>query len=124
LVHEGKPIPIPACIIAGGETTVTLHGNGMGGRNQEMALSAVKGISGKENLWFITLATDGGDGPSNAAGAVVNGDTMARAYALGLDPDDFLNRNDSYHFFEPLGDLLIPGATLTNVNDLAFIFAF
>jgi len=71
----------------------------------------------------VALATDCGDGPTDAAGAVVTGDTLARAIKLGLDPEDFLNRNDAYHFFEPLGDLLKPGPTNTNVNDLTFIFS-
>ena len=117
------PIPQPACIVVGGETTVTLRGDGLGGRNTELALSAVEEISGLNNIALVTLATDGGDGPTDAAGAVVTGDTLARALQLGLTPADFLARNDSYNFFEPLGDLLKPGPTMTNVNDLAFLIA-
>jgi len=118
----GDPLPRPACVIAGGETTVTLRGGGLGGRNQEVALSAVCDLSGLPDALLITLATDGDDGPTDAAGAVVSGETLARARSLNLDPDDFLRRNDAYHFFEPLGDLLRPGPTHTNVNDLNFIF--
>ena len=120
---KGQPIPRPACLIAGGETTVTLRGDGLGGRNQEMALSAVSELAGLPDLALITLATDGGDGPTDAAGAVVTGETLARAHQLGLNPEDFLARNDSYHFFSALDDLLCPGPTQTNVNDLAFIIA-
>ncbi len=119
----GHPAPRPACLIAGGETTVTLRGPGRGGRNQELALAAVRELAGLPDVFLITLATDGGDGPTDAAGAVVTGETLARAQALGLNPDDFLARNDSYAFFDALGDLLRPGPTQTNVNDLTFLFA-
>jgi hydroxypyruvate reductase len=119
---NGEPIPPPACVIAGGETTVTIRGDGLGGRNQEVALGAVDGIRGISNATLVTLATDGGDGPTDAAGAVVTGETRKRAGDLDLLPHDYLTRNDSYHFFEALGDLLITGPTLTNVNDLTFLF--
>jgi glycerate 2-kinase len=122
IVASGKPLPRPACIIAGGETTVTIRGNGMGGRNQELALGAVDGLAGLEGIALVTLATDGGDGPTNAAGAVVTGASFDRARRFGLSPDDYLARNDAYHFFETLGDLLILGPTQTNVNDLALVF--
>ncbi len=120
----GQPLKRPACIVAGGETTVTLRGQGLGGRNQEMALGAVFTLAGLPDVALLTLGTDGEDGPTNSAGALVTGETLARARALGLDPLDYLNRNDSYHFFEALGDLLITGPTGTNVNDLVFLFAF
>jgi glycerate 2-kinase len=110
------------CLIAGGETTVTILGDGRGGRNQELALGAIEELAGLEGVGLITLATDGGDGPTDAAGAVVTGDSLARAIMLGLDPRDYLARNDSYHFFATMDDLLKPGPTLTNVNDLAFLF--
>lgn len=122
--RSGEPIPRPACLVAGGETTVSLHGNGLGGRNQELALGAVRDLAGIPNAVLVALATDGGDGPTDAAGAVVDGQTLARAGALGLDPDAYLSRNDAYRFFAPLGDLLLPGPTRTNVNDLYFIFMF
>jgi len=113
----------PFCLIAGGETTVTIRAKGKGGRNQELALAAVDELSGLENIMLITLATDGDDGPTDAAGAVVTGESASRAYALGLDAEDALSRNDAYPFFEALGDLLKPGPTGTNVNDLVFLFA-
>ncbi|HEX9017640.1 MAG TPA: glycerate kinase [Anaerolineaceae bacterium] len=121
---EGQPIPRPACLAAGGETTVTLRGSGMGGRNQELALAAVPALSGLPDVALLTLGTDGEDGPTDAAGALVTGETLARARAAGLDPAVFLANNDSYHFFQALGDLVITGPTGTNVNDLAFLFAF
>jgi glycerate 2-kinase len=120
----GQPVSRPACIIAGGETTVTVAGDGLGGRNQELALGAVSDLAGLPDIALVTLATDGGDGPTDAAGAVVTGQSLARALRLGLRPADYLARNDAYHFFSPLGDLLQPGPTQTNVNDLSFIFAF
>ncbi len=118
------PIRRPACLAAGGETTVTLKGNGLGGRNQEIALGAVTALAEVPGALLVTLATDGGDGPTDAAGAVVSTETLRRAAALGLDPQAYLEQNDSYHFFEALGDLLKTGPTLTNVNDLAFLFLF
>ncbi len=112
----------PFCIIVGGETTVTIHGDGKGGRNQELALAAVDGLSGASNALLASLATDGDDGPTDAAGAVVTGDTAARARAAGLVASYYLARNDSYTFFNALGDLLKPGYSGTNVNDLVFLF--
>ncbi|MGE5249982.1 MAG: glycerate kinase type-2 family protein [Bacteroidota bacterium] len=108
----------PFCAIAGGETTVTLHGRGRGGRNQELALSAVPVLRGLEDALLLSLATDGEDGPTDAAGAVVTGESMARALSLGLDAGAALAENDSYPFFEALGDLIRTGPTGTNVNDL------
>jgi glycerate 2-kinase len=119
-----QPVARPACLIAGGETTVTLRGDGVGGRNQEVALGAVRDLAGLEKTLLVTLATDGGDGPTDAAGAVASGETLTQALALGLDPQDFLRRNDAYSFFECLGGLIKTGPTLTNVNDLAFLFVF
>lgn len=113
----------PACLISGGETTVTIKGTGKGGRNQELALSAINCVSGTEPMVLATLATDGEDGPTDAAGAVVTNETYSRGVSMGLDPGDFLARNDSYHYFEALGDLIKTGPTLTNVNDLIFVFA-
>ncbi len=124
LASSGHPLPRPACIVVGGETTVTLRGTGRGGRNQELALAAVADLAGLPDLALVALATDGGDGPTDAAGAVVTGATLDRARALGLDPAAHLARNDAYPFFAALGDLLRPGPTETNVNDLAFVFAF
>ncbi len=122
VVEHGQPIAPPACIISGGETTVTLHGDGLGGRNLELALGAARELDGLPGAALITLATDGGDGPTDAAGAVVTGETFKRAAALGMLTETYLRSNDSYHFFQALGDLLITGPTGTNVNDLAFLF--
>jgi glycerate 2-kinase len=122
VAQTGEPLPRPTCLVVGGETTVTLRGGGLGGRNQELALGAAAEMSGLPNALLVALATDGGDGPTDAAGAVVTGDTLSRAAAGGLSPGDFLANNDAYHFFAPLGDLLLPGPTQTNVNDLAFLF--
>jgi len=119
-----RPLPIPACMIVGGETTVTVRGNGKGGRNQEMALSAAIAIAGIRDVTIACLATDGTDGPTDAAGALVEGDTVARAAALGLDPWVHLAENNAYPFFQALGDLLMTGPTQTNVNDLAFVFVW
>jgi hydroxypyruvate reductase len=122
--QTGDPAPPPACIVAGGETTVTLHGDGRGGRNQELALASVAELVNFPDVMLVALATDGEDGPTDATGAVVTGETFGRAYALGLDPVDYLRRNDSYTFFAALDDLLKPGLTGTNVNDLTFLFTF
>jgi hydroxypyruvate reductase len=113
----------PFCLIAGGETTVTIKGQGKGGRNQELALASVPELAGLENATLITLATDGEDGPTDAAGAVMTGETLQRARSLGLDPADYLARNDSYNFFGELDDLLRIGPTGTNVNDLVFLIS-
>jgi hydroxypyruvate reductase len=114
----GNPIPPPACIISGGETTVTITGKGLGGRNQEFALAAAIDISEKENIVILSGGTDGTDGPTDAAGAIADGTTVARARSKALDPQDFLRRNDSYHFFKELDDLIITGPTRTNVMDI------
>lgn len=115
--------PRPFCLIAGGETTVTIKGNGKGGRNQELALAAVNELRGLENVMLIALATDGEDGPTDAAGAVATGESAERAKRLGLSEADSLSRNDAFPFFESLGDLIRTHPTGTNVNDLIFLFA-
>jgi hydroxypyruvate reductase len=124
IAADGWPLPRPACLVAGGETTVTLAGDGLGGRNQELALGALIDLAGLEEVALLTLATDGGDGPTDAAGAIVTGRSLTRAQQMGLDPRLYLARNDAYHFFAPLGDLIRTGPTQTNVTDLAFLFAF
>ena len=121
--RTGEPVSRPACIVAGGETTVTLHGQGKGGRNTELALAAVTELADFPEVMLVSLATDGEDGPTDAAGAVVTGESYRRARELHLSPDDSLARNDSYHFFAELDDLLKPGPSGTNVNDLVFLFA-
>lgn len=111
----------PACIISGGETTVTLQGKGMGGRNQEFSLAAAIEIDGMNGVVVLSGGTDGTDGPTDAAGAIVDGTTLQRARDRGLDARDYLQRNDSYPFLKTVGDLLITGPTLTNVMDLRLI---
>jgi glycerate 2-kinase len=121
---RNNPLPRPACLVFGGETTVLVKGTGLGGRNQELALAASIKLAGQENVIVAALATDGNDGPNDATGALVDGSTVARARALGLDPEAYLANNDAYHFFDALGDLLITGPTNTNVNDLLFVFVW
>ncbi len=110
----------PKCYVAGGETTVTLRGPGKGGRNQELALAAAIAIAGRPNIAVAALATDGVDGPTDAAGAIVTGDSVRRGRLLGLDPHRHLQDNNAYPFFSALGDLIVTGPTGTNVNDLIF----
>ncbi|MGH2542224.1 MAG: MOFRL family protein, partial [Ardenticatenaceae bacterium] len=145
---HGRPVPAPACLILGGETTVTLHPMGeskrgpsaqrapgqakgksdslkseigKGGRNQELALAAALQLRGSEGITVAALATDGSDGPTDGAGAVVDGGTVARATSVGLDAQAHLARHDAYPLLEATGDLLRGGPTNTNVNDLLFI---
>jgi len=118
ILKTGNPVPTPACILSGGETTVNITGKGLGGRNQEFALAAAIDIAGKKNIVILSGGTDGTDGPTDAAGAIADTTTIKRAEALGLDPFHFLANNDSYHFFEKTGDLLMTGPTNTNVMDL------
>lgn len=122
LRDEAAERPHPFCLIAGGETTVTINGNGKGGRNQELALAAVNELRSVSNVMLIALATDGEDGPTDAAGAVATGESAERAERLGLSAADHLSRNDAYPFFESLGDLIRTGPSGTNVNDLVFLF--
>ncbi len=114
----------PFCLILGGETTVTIHGDGKGGRNQELALAAAEPLAGVSDVLLVSLATDGDDGPTDAAGAVVTGTTQIRANDTGMAPTSYLLRNNSYAYFERLGDLLKPGYSATNVNDLFFLIGF
>lgn len=123
IVHSGQPLPAPACIISGGETTVSIQGNGLGGRNQEFVLAAAREIAGLNNVVILSAGTDGTDGPTDAAGAIADGDTVQRAQEKSLDPLVFLKNNDSYHFFEALGDLIKTGPTNTNVMDLRILLA-
>jgi glycerate 2-kinase len=118
ICFSGHPVAPPACVLAGGETTVTLRGHGKGGRNQELALAAAIALDGLDRISLLSAGSDGTDGPTDAAGAIVDGTTCRRARARGLNPGDFLLRNDSYHFFDSLGDLLITGPTRTNVMDI------
>ena len=121
---SGHPLQRPCCLIAGGETTVTIRGGGRGGRNQELALSAAFSLQGTRDVLLASIGTDGSDGPTDAAGAFVDGTTLDRARALGLDAARYLADNDSYTFFDRLGDLIRTGPTNTNVNDLYVLLAF
>ena len=123
-VAHNRPLARPACLVWGGETTVTVRGSGKGGRNQELALAAALALEGLPDVLLVALGTDGTDGPTDAAGAVATGETIARARARGLDPLAHLENNDAYPFFDALGDLIRTGPTGTNVNDLLFLFAF
>jgi glycerate 2-kinase len=118
IIQANLPIPSPACIIAGGETTVTIQGGGKGGRNQELALACAIAIDGCTGISLLSAGTDGTDGPTDAAGAIINGTTCTRARQTNLNPRHFLFTNDSYTFFESLGDLLKTGPTRTNVMDI------
>jgi hydroxypyruvate reductase len=109
------------CIIAGGETTVTLRGNGKGGRNQEMAMAAALALQGRTDVVFLSAGTDGNDGPTDAAGGIVDGQTIVRGAAVGKNIDEALANNDSYHFLQASHDLLFTGATQTNVMDVQII---
>jgi len=118
VIFSGNPIPMPACILSGGETTVTIKGKGLGGRNQEFALAGALEIDGVERVVVLSGGTDGTDGPTDAAGAIADHTTVQRGRSLGLDPNFCLDNNDAYPFFEKLGDLLITGPTHTNVMDV------
>ncbi len=118
------PFAAPACLIFGGETTVTVRGEGRGGRNQELALGAALAIAGASRVAVFSFATDGVDGNSDAAGAVATGDTLARAAALGLSARRALAESDSAPFFAALGDAWESGPTGTNVNDLALALVY
>ena len=109
------------CLISGGETTVTVRGNGLGGRNTELALAFAEEIKGMQGITLLSAGTDGTDGPTDAAGAIVDGDTVERAEAAGINPEDYLKNNDTYHFFKAAGGLFITGPTGTNVMDLQII---
>ncbi len=115
---SNTPAEPPACVLAGGETTVTLKGSGLGGRNQELALALALELEGWPGIVGLSGGTDGTDGPTDAAGAVATWDTAARGRALGAEPRDFLEGNDSYRFFDRVGGLLRTGPTRTNVMDV------
>jgi hydroxypyruvate reductase len=118
ILSSGQPVQPPACVLIGGETTVTLQGDGRGGRNQEFVLASAIALDGTDRVVLLAGGTDGTDGPTDAAGAVADGLTVRRAKGMGMDPHAFLKRSDSYHFFKPLDDLIITGPTRTNVMDV------
>ncbi len=121
VIYSGNPLPRPACILSGGETTVNVKGHGIGGRNQEFALAMALEIIGLEKVVFMSGGTDGTDGPTDASGALSDHMTISRARSMGLDPKAHLNNNDSHTFFKSLGDLLITGPTHTNVMDVRIL---
>ena len=118
IARTNASVSRPACVLSGGETTVTVCGNGLGGRNQEFALTAAIELDGFDGAVVLSAGTDGADGPTDAAGGIVDGLTIERGRAKGFAPREFLARNDSYHFLQATNDLLITGPTLTNVMDL------
>src|SRR3990170_8192014 len=127
LAKRAKGLKEAGCLISGGETTVTVKGNGLGGRNQELALAFAIEIEGLKGITMLSAGTDGTDGPTDAAGAIVDGETVSKAKTLGLDPERYLNTNDSYNFFKRLDSLtgerfhVITGPTGTNVMDMQII---
>ncbi len=121
VLASGNPLPKPACLISGGETTVTIRGHGLGGRNQEFALAGALEIGGLERVVLLSGGTDGTDGPTDAAGAIADDTTLKRAELMGLDAKSHLEDNDAYPFFKNLGDLLITGPTHTNVMDVRIL---
>jgi hydroxypyruvate reductase len=119
----GNPLPRPACIISGGETTVKVLGSGSGGRNMEFAMHAVKGVAGLNKMIVASVGTDGTDGPTDAAGAFATGDSLRRLEEISLNINEFIIDNNSYEMFRALGDLIITGPTNTNVMDMRIILA-
>lgn len=121
VLASGEPLPPPCCLVAAGETTVTVKGDGRGGRNQELALGGALELQGERGIVLASLGTDGVDGPTDAAGAIVDGSTIQRALEQGLDPLDTLARNDAYSFLQALGELIVTGPTGTNVMDIQIV---
>ncbi len=121
IFRTGNPLPRPACIISGGETTVSVKGKGLGGRNQEFVLATAIALNGLRDVVVLSCGTDGTDGPTDAAGALADSHTLDLARCRGLEADLFLKENDSYHFFQATDDLVITGPTLTNVMDIRIL---
>jgi hydroxypyruvate reductase len=123
VLDSGQPLPAPACLILGGETTVNLGDSpGEGGRNQELALAAALALQHLPGITVVSLATDGTDGPTDSAGGIADSGTVARGELAGLSAADHLRRHDAYPYLRAAGDLLLTGPTRTNVNDLLFVF--
>lgn len=120
IYHSGT-VRRPACVISGGEATVTVRGDGLGGRNQEFALATALELDGLDGVVALSGGTDGTDGPTEAAGGIVDGGTVRRGQTQSLDAWDYLSRNDSYHFLQATDDLLVTGPTFTNVMDLRLL---
>ena len=121
VARHGQPSPAPAVLLSGGETTVTVRGAGRGGRNVEFLLALAVALEGEADIWALAADTDGIDGTEDNAGAIVTPDTLARGERGGLDAGAMLANNDGYSFFKNLGDLVMTGPTLTNVNDFRAI---
>ncbi|NLK19507.1 MAG: DUF4147 domain-containing protein, partial [Synergistaceae bacterium] len=118
---SGRPVAPPCAVLLGGETIVRLKGKGKGGRNQEIALAAAMGIKGLKDVALLSIGSDGTDGPTDAAGGLVDGQTAENLKGLGMDPEDILAENDSYNGLNACGGLVITGPTGTNVNDLTLL---
>ena len=122
IIQSDQPVPRPACIISGGETTVTIRGKGLGGRNQEFCLAAALNLQEVPPcVVILSGGTDGNDGPTDAAGAIIDPYSVIRGKDAGMEAEDFLAENDSYHFLEKTGDLLMTGPTNTNVMDVRLV---
>ena len=121
VVTHGQPVKQPCVLLSGGETTVTVRGNGRGGRNAEFLLALAIALDGLEGVSAIACDTDGIDGSEDNAGCILTSDTLSRAKAQGLDAEAYLADNDAYSFFAALNDLVMSGPTLTNVNDFRAI---
>lgn len=122
IIKTGRPAPAPCCVITGGETTVTIRGNGKGGRNQEFCLAAAVDIKDlPERVVVLSGGTDGNDGPTDAAGGIVDPLTISRGREAGVDALKFLSNNDSYSYLNKTGDLLMTGPTNTNVMDVRVV---
>ena len=121
VARRGQPFTAPSILLSGGETTVTLRGKGRGGRNVEFLLSLGLHLRGIPNVWALAGDSDGVDGVEEIAGAILTPDSLSRAWALGINPQAALDNNDGHGFFGALGDSIITGPTLTNVNDFRAI---
>lgn len=122
VLRHGQPFTAPCVLLSGGETTVTVRGDGRGGRNVEFLLSLALALQGTYGIYALACDTDGMDGREEIAGAVIAPDTLARAWGQGLSPQQMLDRNDAHSFFESLGDSVVTGPTRTNVNDFRAIY--
>lgn len=121
ILLSGNPLTTPACILSGGEATVTINGTGLGGRNMEFAMHAVKFIDGIKNITIASVGTDGGDGPTDAAGAVVDNETLNQCIINNLNIEEYIKNNDSYHLFDKINCLIKTGPTNTNVMDIRIL---